>query len=230
VTRKDQLLLASGLLPFLPLFESKPTFSPLIYSLFVALYFAKTKQNSGVTILKGKLSKAHFALVFILASAAAFLIYKAETSPPLTISNLERLFQPAALIGRTLIVAAQIPLIISLYELCQKRLWYLFLVCGLAGPEPLMVSGAVAMLALALASEANINKANINEANIKEANINEANIKEAKISEATASESQDKSDKAEDTSAVMRRAVLTLTLLFAGRTIQTLVKLCFGGG
>jgi len=225
VTRKDQLLLASGLLPFLPLFESKPTFSPLIYSVFVALYFAKTKQNSGVTILKGKLSKAHFALVFILASAAAFLIYKAETSPPLTISNLEKLFQPAALIGRTLIVAAQIPLIISLYELCQKRLWYLFLVCGLAGPEPLMVSGAVAMLALALASEANINKANITEAN-----INEANIKEAKISEATASESQDKSDKAEDTSAVMRRAVLTLTLLFAGRTIQTLVKLCFGGG
>ncbi|MCA0313135.1 MAG: hypothetical protein LCH63_04745 [Candidatus Melainabacteria bacterium] len=225
MTRKDQLLLASGLLPFLPLFESKPTFSPLIYSVFVALYFAKTKQNSGVTILKGKLSKAHFALVFILASAAAFLIYKAETSPPLTISNLEKLFQPAALIGRTLIVAAQIPLIISLYELCQKRLWYLFLVCGLAGPEPLMVSGAVAMLALALASEANINKANITEAN-----INEANIKEAKISEATASESQDKSDKAEDTSAVMRRAVLTLTLLFAGRTIQTLVKLCFGGG
>lgn len=220
MTRKDQLLLASGLLPFLPLFESKPTFSPLIYSVFVALYFAKTKQNSGVTILKGKLSKAHFALVFTLASAAAFLIYKAETSPPLTISNLEKLFQPAALIGRTLIVAAQIPLIISLYELCQKRLWYLFLVCGLAGPEPLMVSGAVAMLALALASEANINKAN----------INEANIKEAKISEATASESQDKSDKAEDTSAVMRRAVLTLTLLFAGRTIQTLVKLCFGGG
>jgi hypothetical protein len=225
VTRKDQLLLASGLLPFLPLFENKPTFSPLIYSVFVALYFAKTKQNSGVTILKGKLSKAHFALVFTLASAAAFLIYKAETSPPLTISNLEKLFQPAALIGRTLILAAQIPLIISLYELCQKRLWYLFLVCGLAGPEPLMVSGAVAMLALALASEANIK-----EANIKEANINEENIKEAKISEATARESQDQSDKAEDTSAVMRRAVLTLTLLFAGRTIQTLVKLCFAGG
>ncbi len=225
MTRKDQLLLASGLLPFLPLFENKPMFSPLIYSIFVALYFAKTKPNSGVTILKGKLSKTHFALVFTLASAAAFLIYKAETSPPLTISNLEKLFQPAALIGRSLILAAQIPLISSLYELCQKRLWYLFLVCGLAGPEPLMVSGAVAMLALALASEANINKANINEAN-----INEANIKEAKISEATASESQDKSDKAEDTSAVMRRAVLTLTLLFAGRTIQTLVKLCFGGG
>lgn len=225
MTRKDQLLLASGLLPFLPLFENKPTFSPLIYSVFVALYFAKTKQNSGVTILKGKLSKAHFALVFTLASAAAFLIYKAETSPPLTISNLEKLFQPAALIGRTLILAAQIPLIISLYELCQKRLWYLFLVCGLAGPEPLMVSGAVAMLALALASEANIK-----EANIKEANINEENIKEAKISEATARESQDQSDKAEDTSAVMRRAVLTLTLLFAGRTIQTLVKLCFAGG
>lgn len=225
MTRKDQLLLASGLLPFLPLFENKPTFSPLIYSVFVALYFAKTKQNSDVTILKGRLSKAHFALVFTLASAAAFLIYKAETSPPLTISNLEKLFQPAALIGRTLILAAQIPLIISLYELCQKRLWYLFLVCGLAGPEPLMVSGAVAMLALALASEANIK-----EANIKEANINEENIKEAKISEATARESQDQSDKAEDTSAVMRRAVLTLTLLFAGRTIQTLVKLCFAGG
>lgn len=78
-----------------------------------------------------------------------------------------------------------------------------------------MVSGAVAMLALALASEANTNQANINDAN---------------ISEATASESQDKSDKAEDTSAVMRRAMLTLTLLFAGRTIQTLVKLCFAGG
>lgn len=215
MTRKDQLLLASGLLPFLPLFENKPMFSPLIYSVFVALYLAKTRQNSGVTILKGKLSKTHFALVFTLASAAAFLIYKAETSPPLTISNLEKLFQPAALIGRTLILAAQIPLIIPLYELCQKRLWYLFLVCGLAGPEPLMVSGAVAMLALALASEANTNQANINDAN---------------ISEATASESQDKSDKAEDTSAVMRRAMLTLTLLFAGRTIQTLVKLCFAGG
>ncbi|MBX9942317.1 MAG: hypothetical protein K2Y32_23850 [Candidatus Obscuribacterales bacterium] len=198
MTRKDQLLLASGLLPILPLFENKPTFSPLIYTVFVALYIAK--QKSGATILKGKLSKTHFALVFTLASAAAFLIYKAETSPtPLTIFELEKLFQPAALLGRILILAAQIPLIVSLYELCTKRIWYLFLVCGLAGPEPLLVSGAVAMLALTLASET------------------------------TASEPQEVSEKSDDSSSVIRRAALTLTLLFAGRTIQTLVKLCFSG-